>query len=291
MKKIEVPCPVCDSPKYKVLYEDTLGERYPAFTYDFSINFNLTYRIVQCLDCTHCYASPRHEDLYVNYDGDKPDTIYLDLQHQRVVTDQEVIKEVLKHAPSGRLLDVGCATGDFMNEAKKHYQTEGLELSTWSTKMAQERGFTVHQCLLEKFDMPQSFDVVTLWGVIEHFEYPAKEIANIHKLLKKGGIVALWTGDIDSLFPKIIGKKWWYFQGQHIQMFTGASMKKLFSSNGFEAVYMGRYPYILTKRSINNSLSRYPFLHFLIKPIINLGIFNNMKIKLPGEMFAIFRKT
>jgi len=290
MKKSEIPCPICNSVKYKVVYEDTLGDRYPAFSYDFSINFNLTYRIVKCLDCTHYYASPKHDNLYVNYDGNVPDAIYLALQQQRIETDREVIKEVLKHTPSGNLLDVGCATGDFLHEAQKYYKAEGLELSSWSTKMARERGFTVHQCLLEKLDMPESFDLVTLWGVIEHFEYPAKEIANINKLLKNGGTVALWTGDIDSIFPKVIGKKWWYFQGQHIQMFTRKSMIRLFADNGFENIYMGRYPYILTTRSINNSLKRYPFLHSLVKPIINSGLFNNVKIKLPGEMFAIFRK-
>ena len=291
MKKSEIPCPVCNSSKYKVLYEDTLGDRFPVFNYDFSINFNLTYRIVKCLDCTHHYASPRHDNLYANYDGNTPDSIYLTLQPQRIQTDKEVIKEVLKHTPSGKLLDVGCATGDFLSEAQKHYQAEGLELSTWSTKMARERGFTIHQCLLEKMNLPESFDVVTLWGVIEHFEYPFKEIGNINKLLKKGGTVALWTGDIDSLFPKIIGKKWWYFQGQHIQMFTGKSMEKLFSDNGFSTIYMGRYPYIITPESINNSLRRYPILHAITKPIFNSGLFNNFKIKLPGEMFAIFRKV
>jgi len=289
---IEFPCPVCNSTRYKVVYPDTLQGRTPLFTYDFTKNYNLTFRMVKCLDCTQVYASPRPASIWSYYTEDKIDDIYMENETQRASTSEVVVKYLLKYKPDGKLLDVGCATGDFILAAKKHYAAEGLELSGWSSKMAEQRGIKIHRKLLEEMETKPEYDIVTMWGVIEHFEYPKKEIDNIARILKPGGIVALWTGDISSIIAFIMGKKWWYYQGQHIQMFTNKSMKILFESCGFEKVYMGYYPYVITYHSLCNTLSRYPALLKIFTFIFPKKIFSGMRfiLKLPGEMFAVFRK-
>lgn len=288
----EIPCPVCNSNRYKVLYPDTLQGRTPSFNYDFTKNYNLTYRMVQCLNCSHVYASPRPASIWSYYTEDKVDTIYLENETQRVSTSEVVVKYLLKYKPDGKLLDVGCATGDFILVAKKQYDAEGLELSEWSSKMAESRGIKIHRKLLADMETKPEYDIVTMWGVIEHFEYPKKEIENIGRILKPGGIVALWTGDISSIIAFLMGKKWWYYQGQHIQMFTNKSMKILFESCGFEKAYMGYYPYVITYHSLCNTLSRYPFLLKIFTFIFPKKIFAGVRfiLKLPGEMFAVFRK-
>ncbi len=289
---LKFPCPVCNSTKYKVLYPDTLQGRTPMFTYDFTKNYNLTFRMVKCLDCTHVYASPRPASIWSYYTEDKVDEIYMQNETQRVATSDVVVKYLLKYKPSGKLLDVGCATGDFILSAKKHYDAEGLELSEWSSKMAERRGIKIHRKLLDMMKTPEEYDIVTRWGVIEHFEYPKNEIENIRRILKPGGIVALWTGDISSIIAFMMGKKWWYYQGQHIEMFTNKSMKILFESCGFEKLYMGYYPYVITHHSLCNTLSLYPALLKIYKFMFPEKIFGGtwFKLKLPGEMFAIFVK-
>jgi len=285
-------CPVCGSNDFKVCYSDTLGNDSPSFDYNFNKRKNLTYQIVKCIKCTHHYANPRPIDIYKHYCEDTVDEIYLALQDQRNATALKVLKELAKYAAKGRLLDIGCATGDFLSIASKYFQVEGLELSRWSSKISESRGFKVHKKNLAEMVGSDEFDIITLWGVIEHFEFPSNEIMHIHRLLKPGGFLCIWTGDVDSFLSKLFGKKWWYYQGQHIQMFTRRSINKLLGDNNFSPVFFGMYPYVITFNSINNSLKRYPLICSILRPFLASEWFRNFRLtlRLPGEMFIINRK-
>jgi 2-polyprenyl-3-methyl-5-hydroxy-6-metoxy-1,4-benzoquinol methylase len=94
-------------------------------------------------------------------------------------------------------LDVGRATGDCLEVARAQgYHVEGIELSNWSSTIARERGLVVHQESLATFAATRAarYDVVTLWGVIEHFAEPVAEMRRLRKLLRPGGLLVLWTG-------------------------------------------------------------------------------------------------
>jgi len=263
----------------------------PRFDYNFSPDHNLTYRIVKCLECGHGYSSPRPEKLWINY-KEVIDEVYLRNDVQRIETAKKVILHLRKFLSSGRLLDVGCATGDFLSVAKGYFDVEGLELSQWSAEIARSRGFIVHESELGELQGGELYDIITLWGVIEHFENPVKEVINIGKLLKRGGIVSLWTGDFDAILSKILGRRWWWVQGQHINLFSRRSLSTLFENNGFKVLDISVYPYVMTMRSISESLGRYPLITKLTKGVFNAGVFADRKIniKLPGEMFATFIK-
>jgi SAM-dependent methyltransferase len=291
-KRIHFCCPVCSSGNLAEKFQDTLGNNLPAFDYNFSPLTQRHYRIVKCRNCSHYFATPRHQNLYANYSANKADETYISLSPQRFATDAEAIKSILEFCPQGTLLDIGCATGDFLITARKYYKAEGLDLSEWASKMARDRGLTIHTCRISEMPYPEHYDVITLWGVIEHFEFPKEELANMRKILKKKGIVCIWTGDISSITARIMGEKWHYFHGQHIQMFSKRSLRLLFADGGFEEVTITTYPYILTMESLSNSITRYPLIHKLMRPIISHKALSNKKfmLKLPGEMFAIFRR-
>jgi ubiquinone/menaquinone biosynthesis C-methylase UbiE len=288
---IDFPCPVCSSGNYTRVYRDTLDGRHPQFGYGFTPEHSKTYRIVRCNECGHAYSSPRPADLYEHY-RDVVDADYLKDQGQRRRTAEKVIQRMKKYQPSGRLMDVGCSTADFLSVAKEHYTVEGLELSAWASDIARSRGFVVHNCTLEEFRARADYDIVTLWGVIEHVEVPKRAISSIHRILKNGGLVCLWTGNMDSITSKVMGKKWWWILGQHIQYFSERSLETLLTECGFERLYMGTYPYVMSMGSISKSLNRYPVLGEIAKKILNMpNIVNRqMTISLPGEMFAIYRK-
>ncbi|MBW8050445.1 MAG: class I SAM-dependent methyltransferase [Cytophagales bacterium] len=291
MYKTEFPCPICGVNDIDVVCPDDIGNEKVTFNYDFSKKHNLTYRIVRCKKCTHCYASPRPKDIYKNY-IDVVDEAYLANETQYLATFRKGLKKINDYIPSGRLLDVGCSTGIFLTAAKEFYQVEGIELSNWAASIARKKGFNIYKCKLGEMNMNSLYDIVTMWGVIEHFEYPDKEIKNISKLLREGGIVCLWTGDISSCPARLLGKKWWYYQGQHIQMFSKKSIIKLFEDNGFKLLNMSIYPYVMTMKSISKSLARYPLIHRFTKPILSSKFLSDkmITIKVPGEMFAIFKK-
>lgn len=288
----EFPCPVCGGTEFRVLYVDTLGNRLPEFGYDFSPRHTDHYRIVRCAHCRHVYCSPRLANLHCSY-LDVQDDEYLRNEAQRVATYEKIIDTIRRFNPDGRLLDVGCAIGDFLSVARRYYNTEGLELSRWAAALARKKAHTVHCCRLSELNPDAPYDVLTMWGVIEHFEYPRQELTEIGRLLKHGGLVCLWTGDIDSLPSRLLGAKWWYVQGQHIQFFSLRSLDSLFASAGFTRVHLERYPYVMSFRSIAKSLSRYRLLGAIANRLLGGSLFEKIKLtlRLPGELFAIYRKS
>ena len=200
---------------------------------------------------------------------------------------------MVRYRPSGRLLDIGCATGDFLTVASNRFQVEGLELSAWAIQIARQKGLTIHQSDLAGFQPQNPYDVLTLWGVIEHFEDPSREIGRMHRLLRAGGLVCVWTGDIESWPARLLGRNWWYIQGQHLQVFSRTSLERAFCQAGFQRLWIGRYPYVMSLKSIAKSLNRYPPLGAAAQRLFSPPSISRLRltVTLPGEMFAIFRKS
>ena len=286
-------CPVCGSRNTVEMYPEDIDIKKLTFTYEFSPESQKTFRVVRCKKCTHVFCAPLPKDIYKNYE-DVVDEEYLRHAKTRELSSESLLKVIKRFVLGGKLLDVGCATGDFLHVAKKFgYTVEGLELSKWSSKVAQDRGLKIYRTSLKKLSAKnvQRYDVITLWGVIEHFENPQEEMIYLNRLLKPGGYLILWTGDVDGIMSRLLKRKWWYWQGQHIQYFTHKSLNLLARKNGFRHVLTKRYPIAATYDQMENSLSRYkrnkyvlPFVKmaFKLKPIWYL--------RLPGEMFWIARK-
>lgn len=286
-----IPCPVCESARYRVLHRSTLGNDLPVFGYDFSPAHSRTYRVVSCDNCSHGYCSPRALDLFAAYE-DVEDASYLENRDQRLATSRLAIAKIREWTARGRLLDIGCSTGDFLTVAREHYDVEGLELSRWAVQLARAKALKVHDCRLSAIPESERFDILTLWGVIEHFDEPRVEVEQMYRLLKPGGCVFLWTGDIRSSTARLLGKRWWWYQGQHIQMFSKQSLVRLFEDHGFEKVWIGRYPYVMVLRSVAKSMMRYPIAGATMRWFVETLRLHDVSVtfRLPGEMFAVFRR-
>jgi SAM-dependent methyltransferase len=288
-------CPICDSASVEEVRPAEI-ERLEevSFSYSFSPEHTKTFRIVRCRNCTHLFCAPLPEQLVDRYQ-DVVDEEYLKHAESRRLAAEAVLRNVKKHAAGRRLLDVGCATGDFMQAGRAAgFDVEGLELSTWSCAVARGRGFSVHQKTLSQLASeggPQ-FDVISLIGVIEHFPDPRAEMDNLARLLRPGGILVIWTGDVSSWLARLLGRRWWYWQGQHIQYFTQKSLSHLARVARLDPVGTERYPFAATHATLSNSLRRYP-LHslmsamlapvFRFKPVVYL--------RLPGEMLFFARRA
>ena len=285
------PCPVCGSIDQETLFEDSLGDNLPPFDYAFSPDHMRTYRIVRCMSCSHAFAILPHAAIWKQYQS-VVDSEYLSRQEAHILTAQKVTGVLRKYVPGGRLLDIGCATGDFLSVAREVYAVEGLELSEWSAKIAADRGFTIHSCTIRELPDDPVFDIVTLWGVIEHFESPGAEIEKISRITKPGGFICLWTGDTSSWLARILGRKWWYIQGQHIQFFSRKSLDTLFFLHGCKKVALESYPFTTSLGSLSKSLYRYG----LIRPFVQLLLENRwtrdivVTLRIPGEMLAVYQR-
>lgn len=111
----------------------------------------------------------------------------------------------------GRILDIGCATGIFLDGMRTlGWQAEGVEPTASAAHYAQQRfGLPVFEGLLEDAHFPDaSFDAVTMWDVFEHVHDPQLTMAEIRRILKPGGMLVLSLPNPDSLEAWLFGKHW-----------------------------------------------------------------------------------
>jgi len=138
----------------------------------------------------------------------------------------------------GRVLDVGCSTGLFLNEMRRGgWQTQGVELTPSAANYARERfGLDVFEGMLEDAPYkPGSFDVITFWDVLEHVYSPAETLARTAELLAPGGLVAINVPNWHTPERRIFGR-WWagYDPPRHLYVFTRPSLTRLLEQAGFE---------------------------------------------------------
>lgn len=286
-------CPICNSKNTLEIYPENIDLKKLSFTYVKTPDSNKTFRVIRCRNCTHVFCSPLPKNMYKSYE-DVIDKEYLKYHKSLEISACLVLPIIKKYVHSGRMLDVGCATGVFLTVAKEFgYSVEGLELSKWSSEIARKKGIQVYRqrikSLADKF--PARYDVITLWGVIEHFENPIEEMNGLRRLLKPNGILVVWTGDVNSISSKVLGRLWWYWQGQHIQYFTARSLNYLAKISGFKHLITNTYPFVATYELMNNYLGRYyfrPWIMKIIKPFFQIKPI--WAIRLPGEMFWIAKK-
>ena len=164
-------------------------------------------------------------------------------------TFKERIDILKKYKPAGRLLDIGCATGTFMEVASQNWDVFGVEISEYASQKAQEKGLKVLQGdLVNSPYADQKFDIITMWDTLEHLNHPTQVLQTLKKMTNTGSIIAATTGDVGSLASILTGKYWHLFNiPQHLSYFDKKSASSLFNKAGFKVMQIS-YP------SVNFSL-------------------------------------
>lgn len=139
-----------------------------------------------------------------------------------------------------KLLDVGCSNGAFIFTANKlGIQCEGIEPAKEAALAAQKAGLKVCHGYLEEVGLQkESYDIITLFEVIEHLKNPVKLLNECNRLLKNDGIMVIRTANTDSWTVKLLKGKWHYFNisghGGHISFFCKKSMTAIAMKTGFK---------------------------------------------------------
>jgi len=119
---------------------------------------------------------------------------YLESEAMRVGEYREILTEIRKFRPSGRLLEIGCAAGSFLKYAERTgYGVIGVDISDWATDTAKEQfGLEVRRGRLMDVGFPdESFDVVFFGDLLEHEPDPVGLMREVRRVLKTGGLVAI----------------------------------------------------------------------------------------------------
>ncbi len=139
------------------------------------------------------------------------------------------------HPSLGSVLDIGAGTGDFLEYLlKSDWHTQGVEPNESARNRAQEKGLV----LRENIDVvTDSFDVITMWHVLEHVYDLEKQIAWLKAHLTKEGTLFIAVPNFESHDAQHYGSQWAaYDVPRHLYHFSEESIKKLFLESGLKVI-------------------------------------------------------
>ncbi len=244
-------------------------------------------RVLRCGSCGLAYLFPKPDAdcLYKAYEA-MEDSLYLREEKGRAKSAKVLLAKLSRIKKGGRILDIGCASGIFLNEARKlGWEVHGVELSSWAVNYAKKNfGISIYQGKLKdaKFTS-QYFDAVVMLDSIEHLMDPLDCLIEAGRVLRDDGLLFISTPDIGSFLSRFMGKRWLGIKQSHLYYFNKRSISRMLKGAGFKAVKFSRYirffslNYLLLKLmpykislKVRPLLDRLPFIRSLLLAV-NLG--------------------
>lgn len=300
-----MPCNLCGSEEYTVIYKEPLfmknkSDEELSSYYSYSSIFlggkKPHNQIVKCSSCGLVYSYPRRDDLLIRASyKNVEDACYTLTQEERRKKIQTELKEIKKYIDTGRILDVGCSTGIFLEEARlQGFDAYGVELSKWAFKKAESKGLKVFNSTLKEAVFPDKLiDVATMWDVLEHVTDPLGELKEIYRILSYNGILVLTTPDFSSFPSRLFGKGWQSISLQHIYYFTPETLEKMLSASGFSIIKRTTDSRITTMENILEYFKNRPLVYSLTRGLLKIAGIGKLKITVdPKDLMKVYaRKT
>jgi 2-polyprenyl-3-methyl-5-hydroxy-6-metoxy-1,4-benzoquinol methylase len=212
------------------------------------------FRLVSCPSCGLVFQDPQptDEQLAATYYHD-PEWTQVMLGPMRELFTGRAREQVgyLESAgirPPGRLLDVGCASGRFLDvAAQAGWQATGVEIGEATAQAARDEGLDVLTGTLRDARPalePGAFKVVTFWDVLEHVRNPREELGLARELLRPRGRLAATMPNVAGLYPRATYQllarttgRWEYPElPVHLHDFDPTTMTRLLEDTGFRDV-------------------------------------------------------
>lgn len=236
----QVPCSLCGADNWELHL--TRG--------DLNLFLGGNFRLVRCRACGLVYLNPRppverlgglYRDDYDQYTVAVPAEPSWLARLDREYGLRKRCRVVLRRVARGRLLDVGCATGDFLWAMRRcpGWEVAGVELNPAAAHYARNRlQLDVRTGTLEAAGFEAgAFDVVTMWDVLEHLPDPAATLRLAAQLLRPGGLLVINTPNLDSFDARVFGKYWiGYELPRHLSVFSRRTLEALTAQAGFRTV-------------------------------------------------------
>jgi 2-polyprenyl-3-methyl-5-hydroxy-6-metoxy-1,4-benzoquinol methylase len=225
-----------------------------------------SFRLVRCRQCGLMYVNPRptfeemgkyYPEEYGPYRVPKENqsSWIAQLDHSYGYWKRARLIQAA-YPTGGRILDVGCATGEFLRMLGRvgPWEAHGTEVSPDAAKYAREcHGLDVCSGELADAHYPDShFDVITIWDVLEHVHDPTSTLAEINRILKPGGLAVVRVPDVSSWDARLFGRHWVGLDApRHIYVFSVETLSALLRKTGFETrslrhVMLGYLPFALS---------------------------------------------
>lgn len=235
----EIQCDLCKSDDYELMFE----------LKDYLHHIEGTFRLVRCRRCGLMYLNPQptREELKKYYPSDyhayKPlssvDSPFKRLDRYYGIDKRcRAVAKRLKRR-KGRILDIGCATGEFLHFMRRYgnWELYGVEPDVEAAEYARNvLGLDVFTGTLLEVRYPDAFfDAVTMWNVLEHLHQPLLTLKEVARIIKPLGLLVISIPNPDSIEARIFGRYWAGFDApRHLFIYHLSTLKKALDLAGFE---------------------------------------------------------
>jgi 2-polyprenyl-3-methyl-5-hydroxy-6-metoxy-1,4-benzoquinol methylase len=247
-----IPCDLCGSPDPTRILESP----------------RLDGPLVRCRQCGLYYVGQRRTNLAFGHDtasvtierirDANRDLVGIDLDEERRLAGLNAktrLDLIRQYVPSGKLLEVGCARGDFLRVAKEHFTVVGVEPNEELANDAVAFA-PVDRGVIETHPYGD-YDVAASFHVIEHTDSPRRFLEAIAARVRPEGIVVIETPNIHSLPFRLLKSRWRQFIPEHYFFFDETTMARLMSEAGLKVERIARIGKFASPALVLNRLARY----------------------------------
>ncbi|MCC6477196.1 class I SAM-dependent methyltransferase [bacterium] len=236
-----IPCPICGGDDHRP--ERIVNDR-------FHVLGSQSYPLVRCAGCKLIFLNPRPDENSIGafYETDGYDPFGSTGEHESLTTKlykkarplsirRKAARVVESIKPGDRVLDCGCATGEFLIELKRRgFEAEGCEPSEKAADFARKQGLNVWTGDIRAVPRENgSYRLVTMWHVLEHVHRLRETLDRVRDLLGPKGQIAIAVPNPVSSDAKAYGDKWVAWDApRHLYHFEPQVMLDLLIRAGFD---------------------------------------------------------
>lgn len=276
---METTCPLCNTTPAKFLFNKQGSPFY------------------SCTSCSFIFSKPLNNPNLINTINDfEPAYLsYLGPQLHDKKNHEALIKKISKHTDftKARILDIGCGSGKFVQYLRsKGYEATGLEPSAalFGKFLEGQDHYYNNDVQTFRDEQPhEQFNIITITDVLEHIEDPQSFLKSVSHLLSPGGVVFISTPNARSLFARMAGQGWHYYNKYHLSLFCKKNFTQFMESHGFNKLVL-------------KHLTRYQSFYYIIKYGLNFMLHTekgvprflsgmNIPVNLHDNMYGVFRKN
>lgn len=272
-------CPLCSHAEFKVIH-------------DFE-----EFKSVKCCKCGMAYLTPRLKESEIQslYEANDYFEKYADNGYSYKNQEKSLRKTFRgiiniikkKKLAGGRLLEVGCAQGLFLQEARPYFShLAGIDFCGEALAESKKHADEVWQGNVNTIpENVEKFDVIVAHNVIEHVYNPLLFMEELSKRLNNNGAVIIATPKYESFWFKIMGKKWQSYKvPEHVCFYTYKNLERLCLKTGFTKTGKFFYEHYF---SLDLVFSKLNITKLSIK---SSEMFNLVDIIIPDVMTAIIAR-
>jgi 2-polyprenyl-3-methyl-5-hydroxy-6-metoxy-1,4-benzoquinol methylase len=257
-------CPVCDSNLAVHIFDKSASSYF------------------KCSSCSMVYLNPIMTqkatiDYYTNLNTGQGDTVSEDTGFYTEIYSLG-IDSIENNIKGGRILDIGCSTGFFLDIAKNRgWDTVGIELGLDEAIVAESKGHKLFKNTIDVLSDDEQFDAITMWDVLEHIPDGIDQINKIRTHLKEKGILFFQIPNSDSLAAKVMRSACRMFDGlEHTNLYNPKTVEIIAEKCGFKIMNIRS---VISEIAVMNNYLDY------LNPYFGTSQYENKMLNLIDENF------